>query len=92
MRTILRASQANGDYKGKLKVDVVSAENNYPIQNAKVIITYTDDAGRMREELQTDSTGQTETIELNTPPLEFSQEPGEPRPYSEYNVRVEAEG
>ena len=92
MRTILRASQANGDYKGKLKVDVVSADNNYPIQNAKVIITYTDDAGRMREELQTDSTGQTETIELNTPPLEFSQEPGEPRPYSEYNVRVEAEG
>ena len=92
MIIILRASQVTGDYKGKLKVDVVSAENNFPIANAKVIITYTDEEGRMREELQTDSTGQTETIELSTPPLEFSLEPGEPRPYSEYNIRVEAPG
>ena len=45
------------------------------------------------EELHTDSSGQTETIELNAPPLEYSLNPAiEEQPYSEYTLHIEAPG
>ena len=36
--------------------------------------------------------GRTETLDLATPPLEYSLEPNVNQPYSEYTVKVEAEG
>ena len=62
-----------------------------PVQNATVSISYTD-TGTTMEQLQTDSSGQTETIELPAPPLEYSQIPSEPRPYSDYNLIISAPG
>ena len=45
------------------------------------------------EKLTTDSSGQTETIELDAPPLEYSLDvDNELQPYSEYTLRVEAPG
>ena len=44
------------------------------------------------ERLTTDSSGQSETIDLPAPPLEYSMEPVEQQPYSEYNIQVEAPG
>ena len=44
------------------------------------------------EEVTTDSSGRTPVIELKTPPLEYSMEPVEQQPYSEYTIQIEAEG
>ena len=46
----------------------------------------------MLEQLTTDSSGQTENISLPAHPEEYSLEPSIYKPYSEYNVLVEAEG
>lgn len=64
-----------------------------PISDARVSISYTGDPNSSLEELFTNSSGQTEAIELNTPPLEYSINPTvESQPYSEYTVSVTAEG
>lgn len=47
---------------------------------------------RRWEEVRTDSSGQTPTLELKTPPLEYSMEPVEEQPYAEYTIQVQAEG
>lgn len=78
--------------KGKLQVAVLSTIGLRPIKNAKVSISYTGGAQDRLEELQTDISGRTETIELVAPPLEYSMSPQEEQPYSEYNIRVEADG
>lgn len=76
---------------GYLQVEVVSSENNFPIAGAKVSVI--DQAsGRVMEELTTDTSGQTDTISLAAPPIEYSLEPSVIRPYSEYNLRIEAPG
>ncbi len=85
------AAQTDTPDKGKLTVHVTSTLGYIPVQNATVSISYTD-TGTTMEQLQTDSSGQTETIELPAPPLEYSQIPSEPRPYSDYNLIISAPG
>lgn len=78
--------------RGNLFVFVRDTQN-IPIQNANIQITYTGNPDTQLEQLQTDSQGQTETITLPTPPVEWSlDETNINQPYSEYNVRVDAEG
>ncbi len=89
---ILKAAQTDGSSHGMLQIDVVSSENNAPIANAVVRVYNRDEPDILVEQLVTNSSGQTEDIELPAPPLEYSQKTGEPRPYSEYNIRIEAEG
>ena len=48
-------------------------------------ISSTGEPDKILEVLKTDLSGQTEVIELETPPLEYSMEPGLNQPYSEYN-------
>ncbi len=79
-------------YRGLLQVNVVNIQNNFPIQNARVTISYKGDPQSPVEQVQTNSSGQTEQVSLPAPPLELSLEPGDVQPYSEYNLRVEAEG
>ena len=55
-------------------------------------VSYTGDPQNVIEELITDGDGRTETLDLATPPLEYSLEPNVNQPYSEYTVKVEAEG
>ncbi len=84
---------ANNIDKGNLQVQVVSGNNMTPIPNARVTISYTGDPTSTLEELSTNSSGQTETISLNTPPLEYSLNPTvEIQPYAEYTVSVTADG
>ena len=59
---------------------------------ARVTVSYTGDPQNVIEELITDGDGRTETLDLATPPLEYSLEPNVNQPYSEYTVKVEAEG
>ncbi len=77
---------------GLLQVNVVSIINNFPIQNATVRITSADRPDNTVEELTTDSSGQTEQVSLEAPPVEYSLSPGDNRPYSEYNLEITAPG
>ncbi len=77
--------------RGKLQINVASIVNSRPIQNARISIAYTGIPESTIEEITTNSSGQTETIELNTPPLEYSLNPTiERQPYSEYTLTITA--
>lgn len=79
--------------KGQLQINLTSEINSYPIENARVRISYTGVPDSQLEELITDSSGQTESIELATPPLEYSLDVNnEQQPYSEYTIQVDVEG
>ena len=79
--------------RGTLQINVTSSVNAFPVKGAQISISYTGIPESMLEQLQTDSSGQTETIELNTPPEEWSLDSQEERqPYSEYTLNIEAEG
>ena len=77
---------------GQLRVSAVSAQGNTPINNATIEISYTGEPDRVIETIQTDANGNSETIDLSAPPLEYSLEPGDNQPYSEYNIRINAPG
>lgn len=77
--------------RGRLQINVTSEGNSRPISDARVSIAYTGVPDSTLEELITDSSGQTETIELETPPLEYSLNPSiESQPYSEYTLTITA--
>ena len=79
--------------KGSLKVSLTSSLTAAPVANAKVSISYTGIPDSTLEELMTDSSGQTESLTLDAPPLEYSLDPAfDEQPYSEYTLRIEAEG
>lgn len=89
---ILNAKQTDTSHQGHLLVDVTSASNNFPISNATVSISSMSTPNEILEQTKTNSSGQTEDLELATPPLEYSLEPGSPMPYAEYVIRVSAPG
>ena len=74
--------------RGLLQINVVNIQNNFPIRNAKVTISYTGEPDRPIEEIRTNSSGQTEQVSLPAPPVEYSLEPSEIQPYSEYNLSL----
>lgn len=77
---------------GNLKVRVRREGGEIPVPDAHVKISYTGDPGDVLEEIKTDETGQTQTVELRTPPVEYSLEPSETQPYSEYTLQISAPG
>ena len=92
MRSI-HAMQNNTVDKGTLQLNITSEITSYPISDATVNIYYTGVPDSQLEQLTTDSSGQTETIELDTPPLEYSLNPSiESQPYSEYTFEIGAPG
>ncbi len=76
---------------GYLQAKVISEISLRPIENARVRITERFSTNVI-DELTTDISGQTDTIELAAPPFEFSQEYSDNKPYSEYDLVVEADG
>lgn len=78
--------------RGKMQISVVQRGSRIPVENAQVSISYTGDPSQVLEQVRTDANGQTETLELAAPPLEYSLEPGGNQPYSEYNLQITAEG
>lgn len=77
---------------GRLQINVTSTIGLIPIQDATVTISYTGVPDVAIEQIRTDSSGQTQVLELPSPPVEYSLEPESQRPYAEYNVLVEAPG
>ena len=79
--------------QGYLQVDVVSDANSFPVQDADIVIARTEEPDEIIEETRTNSSGQTENLPLNAPPVELSLSPEETeRPYAEYTIRITASG
>ena len=91
--------QVNSGDIGELQINVVDS-NNVPIKDARVIISRKtneneplDNETTQLEQLSTDSSGQTEVVDLDAPPLEYSlDENNDNMPYANYNVEVDAPG
>ena len=90
-RKPLKAAQDNVD-EGFLQIQAVSDNNQIPIADATIEIANTGDPNTPLEQITTDADGITERISLNAPPLEFSMEPTDNQPYSEYNLKISAPG
>ena len=88
---VIKSMQTASD-RGQLQIQIVSQIQNRPIRGAKISISYTGAPGQPLEQVQTNSSGQTEMLELAAPPVEYSLQPSVEQPYSEYNLNVEAEG
>lgn len=79
--------------QGYLQVDVVSDANSFPVQDADIVIARTEEPDEIIEETRTNSSGQTENLPLDAPPVELSLLPEETeRPYAEYTIRITAPG
>ena len=78
--------------QGQLQVTVLDSASNRPVENATVRISYTGVPDNVIEEIRTDSSGKTPMLELAAPPLEYSMEPSDNQPYSEYNLKINAPG
>ena len=78
--------------QGKLRLSVLTADRNQPIDDASVSISYSGDPDSVIEEVNTDSSGQIPELILPAPPLEYSMAPSEYQPYAEYTFRISKEG
>lgn len=89
----LHAMQTEAVDRGTLQINVTSSVNAFPVERAEISISYTGVPESTLEKIQTDSSGQTETIELAAPPEEWSLDIEEDRqPYSEYTLSIKAPG
>ena len=78
--------------KGELQIRVRDKSTGSPISDAKISISETGGTGAVIEEVTSDSSGNSETLDLPTPPLEYSMQPSASQPYSEYTVTVSEPG
>ena len=78
--------------KGRLRIHVDSALTRSPVENARIRIFDTGQPEKALEEISTDTNGNSETVELPAPPIEYSMEPSENQPYSEYTFQIQADG
>lgn len=77
---------------GTLQINVYSQNALFPISDATVTVTNETGERPVSEQVTTDSSGQTQTLTLPTPPLEFSMIPQGQQPYSQYNITISAPG
>ena len=88
----IRAMQDAAE-KGELQINVTSTAPGRPIADVRISISYTGVPESTLERVETDSSGQTETLELDAPPEEWSLDPNNERqPYSEYTLDISAPG
>ncbi len=93
LKSCQTTDNTNNIDRGRLQISVTSANNTFPITDATISISYTGIPGPTLEQLRTNSSGQTETIELAAPPVEYSLNPNtDIQPYSEYTLNVTAPG
>ena len=88
----LKTAQTQQTDKGKLRLYVISALKNQPVEDATVTISYSGEPDSVIEEVKTDASGMIPEITLPAPPLEYSMAPSEYQPYAEYTFRISREG
>ena len=87
------SNPSNNIDTGQLQVNVVRRGTRIPVDNVTVSISFTGESNRTLEQIQTDGNGQTATIDLDAPPVEYSLDENQlMQPYSEYTIEVNAEG
>ena len=80
------------DNTGFLQINVTN-NLNVPIENAVINLSYEGRPEEVIRVLDTDSSGQTENVQLEAPPVELSRtEDNIVMPYAEYSIYVTAEG
>lgn len=78
---------------GRLQINITSGITSFPISGANISISYTGVPESTLEQVTTNSSGQTEVLELAAPPIEYSlNRNNDIQPYSEYTLQVQAEG
>ena len=88
----MKAAQTDHPAEGKLRLQVLAADRNQPVEDASVTISYTGDPDSVIERANTDKNGLIPELELPAPPLEYSMAPSENQPYAEYTFRISKEG
>lgn len=78
---------------GRLQINITSQITSFPVPDATISISYTGVPENTLEQVTTDSSGQTEVLELSAPPVEYSLNPeNDIQPYSEYTLQIQAPG
>lgn len=81
---------------GFLTVNVIDSSNNKPIENATINIYGMDEnqnnTDKIYSNLQTDNSGQITRVSLSAPDINYSLEPSNVKPYSEYVVEAILDG
>lgn len=88
----LQTTQQNLTDTGYFRANITSSAAARPIEGATVQISDINDPSRIMEEITTDENGQTESIALKAPPIEYSMIPESNQPYAVYNIRIQAPG
>lgn len=80
--------------KGRLKIQCFKGDTYIPIDGSKAtLVPSVNESGNSKEvKLVTNSSGESQIIELDAPPLSYSQQPSQPTPYSLYDLKIEREG
>ena len=80
--------------KGRLKIQCFVGDTYVPVDGSNITLVSTSGQTNDNKEvnLVTNSSGESQVIELNAPPLEYSQNPDQPTPYSLYDLRIGKEG
>lgn len=92
MDSYKKVKAAQTGYSGELTFRVTGPDGFNPISNATVSISLQGQSQDVIEQLNTDESGLTENVYLSAPPFEYSMEPGENQPYTEYEITVTAPG
>lgn len=71
----MRYMQTDTADKGNLKIEVISNADNTPIEGARVQISYSGEPGQQIQEVQTNESGMSDEVALDTPPVEYSMQP-----------------
>ena len=84
--------------KGRLKIQCFVGDTYEPVEGSRAILVPSQGnsggnlGGNNQVNLVTNSSGESQIIELDAPPLAYSQQPSQPTPYSLYDLRIETEG
>ncbi|MDO5126520.1 MAG: peptidoglycan-binding protein [Eubacteriales bacterium] len=83
--------QSNQD-TGTLIVSITTEDGLRPIPEAQISLANTGEPNTTVDVAETDESGRSPEITLESPPLSYSMSPTDNQPYSEYNVKVSAPG
>lgn len=82
----------NNENNGSLSISVTDENGYLPLKNATIEIANTGAPNNTIETIRTNENGQTPTVMLPAPPFSYSMEPSDNQPYSEYNLKINANG
>lgn len=89
---IIYPAEVSTQSLGRLRLNVTSESSDRPVSGATVSISNYGDPSQVLEQVTTDANGQTNEIELPTPPIGYSMEPSAEQPYSQFSLLIQAEG